>query len=94
LRYTLELFRPLYGPGLDERLEALKRVQEVLGDTNDAVIAAHLIEYLPRSVRMKRYLAQLAATRAEAFRAEWAGRFDAPGREQWWTGYLATGTRQ
>ena len=94
LRYTLELFRPIYGPGLDERLEALKHLQEMLGETNDAVISAGLIEYLPRSVRMKRHLAQLAAAKAEAFRVEWTARFDAPGREQWWTGYLATGTRQ
>jgi CHAD domain-containing protein len=94
LRYTLELFRPLYGPGLEERLEALKRMQDVLGDTNDAVASARLIEYLPRSVRMKRYLAGLAAKNAEAVRAEWTERFDASGREMWWTGYLATGTRQ
>ena len=93
LRYTLELFRPIYGPGLEERLEALKRVQEMLGETNDAVISARLIEYLPRSVRMKRHLADLAAASADAFRAQWRDHFDAPGREQWWTGYLATGTR-
>src|SRR5215813_9833894 len=48
MRYTLELFRPVYGPGLEERLDVLKSLQDVLGDTNDAVISAQLIEYLPR----------------------------------------------
>jgi CHAD domain-containing protein len=94
LRYTLELFRPCYGPGLELRMASLKRVQDLLGDINDAVISAGLIEYLPRSVRMKRYLLEQAARKAMEFRAEWQGRFDAPGQEAWWTGYLATGTRQ
>jgi CHAD domain-containing protein len=94
LRYTLELFQPCYGPGIDLRLQALKRVQDLLGEINDAVIAASLIEYLPNSVRMKRYLHERAARKAAAFRIEWQQHFDARGQEGWWTSYLATGTRQ
>src|SRR6516164_8418335 len=56
LRYTLELFRPCYGPGLEERLESLKRLQDFLGDINDAVTSAHLIAKMPGSIRMRRYL--------------------------------------
>jgi len=94
LRYTLELFRPCYGPGLELRVQALKRVQDLLGDINDAVASAALIEYLPNSVRMKRYLHDRAAEQAAAFRTEWQEHFDARGQEAWWTGYLATGTLQ
>src|ERR1700693_360897 len=32
LRYTLELFRPVYGPGLETRLAALRRLQTKVGE--------------------------------------------------------------
>jgi CHAD domain-containing protein len=89
LRYTLELFRPCYPPAFAERLEALKRIQTLLGDINDAVVSARLIEDMPGSVRVHRYLEDLAARRAEQFRAEWRDRFDAPGCESWWIDFLA-----
>jgi hypothetical protein len=76
------------------RVQALKRVQDLLGEINDAVASANLIEYLPNSVRMKRYLHERAAEKAAAFRTEWQEHFDARGQEAWWTGYLATGTLQ
>src|SRR2546426_12184826 len=34
-RYTLELFRKCYGPGLAQRLEALRTLQQHLGDINE-----------------------------------------------------------
>jgi CHAD domain-containing protein len=88
-RYTLELFRPCYPPSLTERLEALKRVQQLLGDINDAVVAARLIEDMPGSTRMRRYLEDLAARKAEEFHVEWRNHFDAPGCESWWIDFLA-----
>jgi CHAD domain-containing protein len=39
VRYTLELFRQCYGPGLEVRLEALDELQQVLGEINDATTA-------------------------------------------------------
>ena len=35
MRYTLELFRPCYGPGMDTRLAALRHIQQLLGEVND-----------------------------------------------------------
>lgn len=35
LRYSLELFRPIYGPGLEEKLNVLRKAQQFLGDVND-----------------------------------------------------------
>src|SRR5688500_3767961 len=34
-RYTLELFRDVYGARLDERIKKLRRLQDVLGRLND-----------------------------------------------------------
>ena len=34
-RYTLELFRPVYGPSLDRRLKVLRGLQESLGKVSD-----------------------------------------------------------
>jgi CHAD domain-containing protein len=89
LRYTLELFRPCYPQTLYEQVDALKRVQQLLGDINDAVVTAGLIEEMAGSVRMRRCLIRLASRKAEEFHAEWRNHFDAPGREAWWTDFLA-----
>jgi CHAD domain-containing protein len=89
LRYTLELFRPCYGPELEERLESLKRLQDFLGDINDAVTSAHLIAKMPGAIRMRRYLERRAAHKAARFLTEWRTRFDAPGREAWWVDFLS-----
>jgi CHAD domain-containing protein len=92
-RYTLELFRPCYPPAMTERIEALKRVQDLLGEINDAVVTAGLIGRGTGSVRMRRYLEELAAEKAAAFRLEWTERFDAPGAEAWWTDFLGSAAR-
>lgn len=42
-RYTLELFGPCYGPGLEHRLEALSRLQQDLGEINDCAAAERLL---------------------------------------------------
>src|SRR5579862_5436817 len=39
IRYTLELFRGVYGPGLDKYLDALHQMQQHLGAINDHVVA-------------------------------------------------------
>jgi CHAD domain-containing protein len=92
VRYTLELFRPCYGAGFDERMAALKNVQTALGDVNDAVAAARLIgDAMPRSARRKAlraYLKKRAAGKAEHFRVHWTETFDAEGQERLWLEFL------
>ena len=93
LRYTLELFRPCYGPGLEARLSALRRNQQVLGDLNDAVATGKLLtEWMvkpsPQRARIAKFLEARAAQGAADFRKHWAEVFDAPGQEQWWCSYL------
>ncbi len=96
-RYTLELFRPCYAAGLRLRIEALKQIQDLLGECNDAVASLPRIEKALRRpaerARMRQYLENLAAEKANAFRRHWVEDFDAEGRQEWWTRYLARNAR-
>lgn len=96
LRYTLELFRPCYGPGFRQRLDSLRRVQQLLGEINDCATATAVLARLNQGRQNKRianFLQQHAAAQTAAFRREWSEVFDAPGQESWWTGYLARHAR-
>ena len=84
LRYTLELFVPCYGPELATGLESLKRLQDVLGELNDAAATWRLLEPMRGAARMKSILDRQAAAKVAEFRKEWREGFDAPGKEQWW----------
>jgi CHAD domain-containing protein len=98
LRYTLELFRPCYGPGLETRLAALHRIQQSLGEVNDSAAAGRLVSKSmsaasPQRARILHFLEERAAAKAEEFRKDWSEVFDAPGQERWWTTYLARHAR-
>jgi CHAD domain-containing protein len=97
LRYTLELFRDCYGPGLEARLEALRKVQQALGDLNDSVASRELLKKAmgspAQSARVDKFLEQRAREQARQFRQHWAEVFDAEGREQWFAGYLSRNAR-
>ncbi len=86
-RYTLELFRPCYGPGLEERLDALKSLQDALGDLNDAVAARDLLGGRTGE-KVEKFLGARAEEKAQEFRVHWTESFDAAKQEQWWTGFL------
>jgi CHAD domain-containing protein len=95
LRYTLELFRPLYGPGIENYFKALRGLQRSLGDLHDCVSAREVIvEALPDPAspdrgRIERHLdARAAQCRAE-FQNSWRKAFDAPGEEARWRRYLS-----
>jgi CHAD domain-containing protein len=97
LRYTLELFRPCYGSGLEIRLAALQRLQQMLGEINDCAAAERLIDAtIPASAacrEVQSFLRRRASAKAKTLRKEWHENFDAPGREHWWTKYLANNAR-
>ena len=89
LRYTLELFRPCYPAGLEDRLAALKKLQDWLGEVNDAVASIKLLRGpLKRQPKLRMFLQERAATHAAGFARHWKDSFDAPGQEAWWTGFL------
>ena len=98
VRYTLELFRQCYGPGLETRLEALRELQQVLGKVNDATTARRLLAKAmnaksPQSRRVQKFLDERGTHQALEFRKHWDEVFDAPGQLEWWIGYLARHTR-
>jgi CHAD domain-containing protein len=94
LRYTLELFRPCYPAGMEERLEALKKLQDWLGEVNDAVASGRLLRgALKRYPKVRQLLEERAAAQAAEFVRQWKESFDAPGQEAWWTDFLAKNTR-
>ena len=81
LRYTIELFGPRYCAGLPIGIDKLKHLQDLLGEANDAAVAARLIAKLPGSARMRRQLEEIAAGRTAAFRAEWRTSFPDAGKD-------------
>jgi len=94
LRYTLELFKSCYGPGLTARINALRSLQQMLGDINDTVAAERTIETAigartPEMARVARFLRGRGGAMANEFRKHWREVFDAAGRERWWIDYLA-----
>ncbi len=92
-RYTLELFRPLYGPALNKRLAELHRLQQMLGRVSDcAAIKAVLKQSrAARKARMPRLLKKLNAVEKERtaeLLAYWKGTFDRTGEQELWVRYL------
>jgi CHAD domain-containing protein len=98
VRYTLEIFRPFYGWGLEKRLGALRKVQQQLGDVNDCVASWQLLSRKlrrsPERAHMEKFLHQRAQKQAADFRKLWHKLFEAPGREDWWTRYLSRPARR
>lgn len=91
-RYTLELFEPMYGPMLAERLEQVRRIQSLLGERQDCVVLGERLSKRAGEDRpLRDVLARLSAEgRAleEKFRRFWRETFDAAGAEPLWIRYL------
>jgi CHAD domain-containing protein len=88
-RYTLELFRDVYGKGMEKRLELLKPLQDLLGDLNDCVTARGLLD--GEDPTIKSYLKKRTKRKISEFEQHWREVFDAPGQSEAWLEYLATG---
>ena len=87
-RYTLELFLPVYGIELEKRLEAVRKIQQFLGDVSDAVSTRKLLKGLDETVPLREKLAKKAESRRKELILYWAGQFDAPGELEKWKAYL------
>lgn len=85
-RYTLELFRPCYGPGLDRRLALLRGIQNFLGEINDCAQTLEMLGDEQRKIAA--FLERRMAQKAGQLRRYWRQTFDPPGRERWWSEYL------
>src|SRR5438105_2483389 len=76
LRYTLELFRPCYNSTFDQRLDALRDIQTLLGDINDCTAAQRIAaSALPAKsqnlVKFERFLQARCNRLTAAFRKHW-----------------------
>jgi CHAD domain-containing protein len=84
-RYTLELFRPVYGPQLDRYLKALRQLQGTLGKISDY----QAIQRVVHPDRMLEAQIRRALTRrVKDLRHEWRA-FDCEGELKRWRTYLA-----
>ena len=94
LRYTLELFRPCFGPVLEGFLLSLRRIQDCLGALNDYattrdLIAARLPKHTPDRKKLNRVLTARAKRKSVEFRRYWRQTFDKPGEERRWVNYIS-----
>jgi|YelNatPaOPRAMG01_1025707.scaffolds.fasta_scaffold01729_15 CHAD domain-containing protein len=91
VRYSLELFRPVYGPGLEKLLKKLRGAQTALGEINDCATARALT---PSEPEFHSWLDQRESALRAEFRRYWLDEFDAPGEERRWLRYLAVYARK
>jgi CHAD domain-containing protein len=92
-RYMLELFRPCYGPTLDEHIGTLKELQDHLGNMNDCaftlgMLAKPALKDLDGAEQLKAYLTERIQGERAAFLEYWEHALSGPGTEQRWTDYL------
>jgi CHAD domain-containing protein len=86
-RYSLELFRPLYGPSIERRLSALSGLQGVLGKLSDY----HSVRTLLKGDKaLEQKLDRATGKKLKEFREQWAA-FDTEGQLKRWKTYLARG---
>jgi CHAD domain-containing protein len=90
VRYSLELFRPVYGPRIEQLLKRLRRAQNTLGEINDCATARLIV---PSSPEFHAWLEKRQAALHDEFRRYWLDEFDAPGEEKRWLRYLRTYAR-
>lgn len=86
-RYLLELFQPLYGKRLDNRIKQLKHFQTVLGELNDYVTTETLLSQSSANDdvgKLLHYLQDERRKKRRAFRELWKTGFDSAGEEQNW----------
>jgi CHAD domain-containing protein len=80
VRYTLELFEPVYGEKTRLILESLKELQDKLGAINDC---ATTIEMVRRNRGAAVAVRRLAGEREAEFRGHWKRHFGSRERVQW-----------
>ena len=86
-RYTLELFRPLYGSRLEHDLEPVRELQRVLGKLHDYYVIA---DKLDADKALQTKLERLTKKKLKAFHKLWAA-FDSKSQVNRWKAFLVHG---
>jgi CHAD domain-containing protein len=89
-RYTLETFRDLYGPGIEKRIDSLRKIQTYLGDINDCVVSSKLLTDTADSEAVRAKLAEKADELTAKLRDYWSRTFSAGRVRSLWIQYLVT----
>jgi CHAD domain-containing protein len=84
-RYTLELFRPLYGPNLDRYLKALRELQSALGKVSDYQAIQRV---LASDRELKKQIEHTLKGKVKDLRHSWRV-FDSDGHLKRWRTYLS-----
>ena len=85
-RYTLELFRPVYGPQLDRYLNALRTVQSALGKVSDQQAIQRV---LGGDRALDAQINEALKKKVKGLRHEWRA-FDSDGTLKRWRAYLGS----
>jgi CHAD domain-containing protein len=83
-RYTLELFRPLYGPNLDRYLKALRELQGALGKVSDYQAIQRV---LSSDRELRKQIDHTVKGKVKDLRRSWRA-FDSDGQLKRWRTYL------
>jgi CHAD domain-containing protein len=84
-RYTLELFRPVYGPNLDRYLKALRELQGALGKVSDYQAIQRVLD---GDRDLKKKIDHALKGKLRELRETWRD-FDSDGELKRWRTYLA-----
>lgn len=86
-RYTLELFAPVYDAGLQNRIESLKRIQDVLGEINDCQTVLHM-KTLRKETGVREWLKQRRSRLLIEFHRTWRQEFEDADATALWIDFL------
>jgi CHAD domain-containing protein len=87
-RYTLELFRSVYGPGMEQRLDELKHIQKLLGDANDCMITRAMLAAIPGTDDLQGKLEARGVSRLRNLRSWWRQHMAPTAVEERWMRYF------
>jgi len=87
-RYTLELFTPLGGTALTPKLEAMRRVQTLLGDINDLETVRDMLGEYEGAEPVITWLKKRQRKRLAEFRGYWETTFEEAQERQNWIDFL------
>jgi CHAD domain-containing protein len=82
-RYSMEPFAKMYGSGLERRIKAVKKVQDVLGKLNDAVATRAILKKRGAPAAVLDRLREKEAVRLVEYQELWPKLFDEGAGEKW-----------
>jgi hypothetical protein len=93
IRYSIEVFEPLFGPKIQELLKVLRETQQRLGAISDATatnawLKSKDLAREPVAVQLSDYLDRRAARQADEFASFWNKHFGEPAVRLRWLTYL------